>query len=222
MKSVGLSLMSLGMLGLGVACSDGDAADDTPQGGGAESGGAASGGTASGGGGSGGKGSGGSEATGGVEGSGGGGFGGTSEFNELYEQMEGLCRSAGYVAIQLDLPSTTITGGVGFIARSSDDVVEGDLRHLTLEQFPPGFEVRLTWPASATGGVEVDASGALLSGDEPEYNLCFVGKALVEKELQGEPFHIVASDDVTVANADGTCSDTKVTGTVAFCAPAAL
>jgi len=241
-KRVGLSLMSLGMLGLGVACSEADPVHDTADTGGAASagagsggtalgggagsggtalgGGAGSGGTALGGGGPGGKGSGGSDATGGGGGSGGslGGF----EFDELYEQMEGLCRSGGHVAVQLDLPGTTITGGVGFIARSSDDVVEGELRHFTLAQQPPGFEVRFTWPASAAGGVQADASGVFLSKARPEYNLCFVGNALVGKDVQGETFHLVASDDVTVANEDGTCSDTKMGGTVAFCAPGEL
>lgn len=246
MRSVGLSLVGLGMLGLGVACSESDPAVDTTDRGAAASGGAAVGGTALGGGSPGGTGSSGSGDSGGsgdsagsgatgatgggVSGGsgatgGGGGSGGSlggSEFDELYARMEGLCRSGGHVAVQLDLPSTTLTGGLGFIARSSDDDVEGDRRHFTLAQLPPGFEVRFTWPASAAGGVETDASGVFLSSARPEYNLCFAGKALVGKDIQGQTFHLVASDDVAVANEDGTCSETKVGGTVAFCAPSEL
>lgn len=133
--------------------------------------------------------------------------------------MERLCRPGGYVDVELDLPSA-IVGGVGLIARSSDDVVVGEIRHLTYEEIPPNFEIHFSWPASAEVGVEVEASGVLLSRGRPEYNLCFVGKALVGTDIEGKSFHIVASDDVTIANDDGTCTITKVAGTAAFCVAA--
>lgn len=227
MNNFGLSLMGLGLLGFGIACSDRDPADDAEGKGGAASGGQQSGGSpGSGGDASGGKASGGAsggQGTGGADGTGGGSGGtsrGASAFDDHYAMMERLCRPGGYVDVELDLPSTSVSDGVGLIARSSDDVVEGEMRHLTFKEIPPNFQIHFAWPASAEGGVEVEASGTILSSGRPEYNFCFAGKALVATDIEGDPYHIVASDDVTIANDDGTCTDTKVAGTIAFCVAA--
>lgn len=73
---------------------------------------------------------------------------------------------------------------MSFVARSSEAVVEGDVRRLRLADLADAFVLDLAWPASANGGVEVEASGVLVSSRKPEVKLCFEGKAIVGKDVR--------------------------------------
>lgn len=157
--------------------------------------------------------------------SGGGGTGGAgssvaiedaSEYADLYKLANTVCRSRS-ADVELKLTGIMLNG-LGFQTHTFEDVVVGDMRHLKVGDLGDASVLSLTWPASASGGVEVEASGVLVSTSEPEVNVCFEGKAIVAKDRgKGELFHLVASRNARVANADGTCTDTALTGTVTLC-----
>ncbi len=211
MRIVSPCLLGFLIFGFGAACSAVDPEDDATATGGASSG--ESGGAA---------GSGGGGITGGSSSSDGGttaSGGQASEFSEVYERMAGLCGTGRYIRASLNLEDTEDTqDGLGLIASSGTDSVEGDKRNLffTTRQ---GYDFYFSWSSSAAEGTEVDASGVLLSSDDSAYNHCFTGKAIVGREINGEIFHLVASNNLTLADADGTCTDTPAAGDVAFCIP---
>lgn len=141
-----------------------------------------------------------------------------SEYADLYRVADSVCRT-GKVDVELNLTGVTLNG-IGFLAQTFDDVVDGDTRRLRVANFGDAFVLELAWPAAASGGVEVEASGVLLSTSKPEVNVCFEGKAIVGKDVGGgELFHLVAARDVRAANADGTCTATALSGTVVACTP---
>src|SRR5690606_5773279 len=140
-------------------------------------------------------------------------------FSEVYERMAGLCGTGRYIWASLGLEDAEGTqDGLGLIANSGTDSVEGDKRNLFFST-RLGYDFYFSWSSSAVEGTEVDASGVLLSSDDSAYNHCFSGKAIVGREINGELFHLVASDDLTLANPDGSCTDTPAAGDVAFCIP---
>jgi hypothetical protein len=140
-----------------------------------------------------------------------------SEYADLYRTVEAGCRTR---SVQVVPALTGVKlNGFGTIAYSFEEVVEGDVRHISWTDPTKSDTLRLAFPASAGGGVEAEASGVLVSKGAPELNVCFEGKAIVGKDFQGEEFDLVASRDVKVANADGTCTDTQLAGSLVLCAP---
>lgn len=211
-----MRVVSLGMLGvfifcLGVACSDGDLEDDHDAAGGTgagESGGA--------------PGDGGGEASGGTTTAAGGAAasgGQDSELSEAFESIARQCEPGGYINAVLNLED--VEGGrdgLSLVVSSGEDSVEGGERNLFLES-RTGYAFYFSWSSSAMNGTEVDATGVMLSTGEPEYNHCFTGQAMVGTQIDGALYHLVVSDDLTLANPDGSCTDTPAAGDVAFCVP---
>lgn len=133
--------------------------------------------------------------------------------------MAALCRTGRYIRAELNLEEAEGTqDGLGLIVSSGSDSVEGDQRVLLLES-RTNYEFHFSWSVAAVNGTEVDATGVILSADDSAYNHCFTGKAIVGREIGGELFHLVASNDLTLANPDGTCTNTPAAGDVAFCVP---